>query len=83
MAQDGAKKHAPSKRENYTAFDRAMVSAQISGSEVSFSLATSEYEDGFIRARVCSVDKYFIEVEQDGVRKWINKGLIVIAQVVR
>lgn len=74
-------------RENYTAFDRAMIAASTSKTPVEFTMAPGETIGG----QVCSVDKYFIEVDTDwmgmhtpyrGAKVWISKAMIVTARVI-
>lgn len=59
-------------RENYTAFDRALVSAASNGAIVRFTLASGDSVD----ATVKSVDRYFIEISTPDGLEWLNKGFI-------
>lgn len=67
------------KRENYTAFDRALIRAKEEGKLVQFKLATDEVEKGFI----CSVDKYFIEIENDEGKEWFGKAMMTRVKVLK
>lgn len=77
MDEKVAKKHHV---QNYTAFDRALVSAAQNK-----SLVTIEYlglEEATIVVTPISIDKYFIEVENDdGERIWLNKQMMALARI--
>lgn len=66
-------------RDTYTAFDRKMISCKERNEVVAFTMSSGSVH----YAIVCSVDKYFIEVElsvEDGGKKpWLNKAQIVDA----
>lgn len=63
--------------DTYTAFDRKMVWAVQAHRPVEFIMATGTVVIGYI----CSVDKYFIEIE-DGLGKvWLNKAAMESARV--
>lgn len=77
--QRGRGSNQQPRRNEYTAFDRAMVSASQARQTVIFKMAT---DDVYV-ARVCSVDKYFIEIEEtrNSERVWISKSMLVSVKV--
>lgn len=77
-------------RQNYTAFDRRLIKAQIAKSDVLICLAKpvfnrkSEEWISVLTVKMVSIDKYFIEVlDMDTMQAtWLSKSNIVSATVV-
>lgn len=75
-----------SARDTYTAFDRKMIFCKEARKKVHFEMAT----DVSFVGTIVSVDKYFIEIDDDfGLDPgdpdglvWISKAMIVSARVV-
>lgn len=83
LAEPGKQQRRFNSHDRYTAFDRALISAKRDDRLVLIEFMG--VEDREIAAKVCSVDRYFIEVEivdpnvypkQNGPRRWINKAWI-------
>ena len=84
----GASDRPRNPRNDYSAYDRALIKAKESGREVDFTLATGEV---LTECAVCSVDKFQVEVEHSAqgpmrgeyarTKEWLNKALIARTRI--
>lgn len=83
MGQEGKQQRRHSTSDRYTAFDRDLISAKQEGKEVRIEFLG--IKDRFITARVISVDRYFLKVEEPatGIIGWLNKAWIASIEVSR
>lgn len=86
--ENGAKTRDREKRNDYSAYDRALILAKGQQRLVTFTMATGEV---LADCSILSVDKFQIEVEHEtqaamkasyaNQREWLNKSLIARTRV--
>lgn len=79
MSTEPKKQHEHGSVRLFTAYDRALITASRENLIVTFDFFG--LDEKAIEATIVSVDKFFVEIEIDGERVWINKSMIAMTRI--